>query len=42
MVNVKPGLYVQTGNKKVYWARLNNYTHIEGTTMLQIEKTRQR
>ena len=28
--NVKPGLYVQTGNKRVYWARLNNYTHIEG------------
>ena len=25
-----PGLYVQTGNKRVYWARLNNYTHIEG------------
>ena len=28
--NVRPGLYVQTGNKRVYWARLNNYTHIEG------------
>ena len=27
---VKPGLYVQTGNKRVYWARRNNYTHIEG------------
>ena len=28
--NVKPGLYVQTGNKRVYWARQNGYTHIEG------------
>ena len=27
---VKPGLYVQTGNKRVYWARRKNYTHIEG------------
>ena len=27
---VKPGLYVQTGHKRVYWARRKNYTHIEG------------
>jgi len=27
---VKPGLYVQTGNKRVYWAREKGYTHIEG------------
>lgn len=28
--DVKPGLYVQTGNKRVYWARQKGYTHIEG------------
>ena len=28
--DVKPGLYVQTGNKRVYWARKKGYTHIEG------------
>ena len=27
---VRPGLYVQTGNKRVYWARQEGYTHIEG------------
>ncbi|MAH72772.1 MAG: hypothetical protein CMK29_05665 [Porticoccaceae bacterium] len=27
---VKPGLYVHSGNKRVYWARQNGYTHIEG------------
>ena len=27
---VKPGLYVQTGNKRVLWAKENGYTHIEG------------
>jgi len=27
---VRPGLYVQTGNKRVYWAREKGYTHIEG------------
>ena len=28
--DVRPGLYVQTGNKRVYWARQEGYTHIEG------------
>lgn len=28
--NVIPGLYVQTGNKRVYWAKQKGYTHIEG------------
>ena len=27
---VRPGLYVQTGHKRVYWARQEGYTHIEG------------
>jgi hypothetical protein len=27
---VKPGLYVQTGNKRVLWARENGYDQIEG------------
>ena len=27
---VRPGLYVQTGNKRVYWAKEQGYTHIEG------------
>ena len=27
---VKPGLYVQTGNKRVLWARENGYNQIEG------------
>lgn len=27
---VKPGLYVQTGNKRVLWAKENNYDQIEG------------
>jgi hypothetical protein len=27
---VRPGLYVQTGHKRVYWAREKGYTHIEG------------
>jgi len=28
--DVRPGLYVQTGHKRVYWAREKGYTHIEG------------
>jgi len=28
--NVKPGLYVHTGNKRVLWARENGYEQIEG------------
>lgn len=27
---VKPGLYVQTGNKRVLWAKENGYNQIEG------------
>ena len=27
---VRPGLYVQTGNKRVFWAKEQGYTHIEG------------
>ena len=26
--DVRPGLYVQTGHKRVYWAREKGYTHI--------------
>ena len=28
--DVRPGLYVQTGHKRVYWARERGFTHIEG------------
>ena len=34
---VRPGLYVQTGNKRVYWAREKGYTHIEGYYVTDIE-----
>ena len=35
--DVKPGLYVQTGNKRVYWAREQGYTHIEGYLIVNKE-----
>ncbi len=28
--NCIPGLSVHTGNKRVYWAKRNGFTHIEG------------
>ena len=34
---VKPGLYVQTGNKRVLWARENGYEQIEGYMVTTIE-----
>ena len=35
---VKPGLYVQTGNKRVFWAKEQGYTHIEGYLILEQQK----
>ena len=37
MVKLKTGLYVQTGNKKVLWARENGYEQIEGYMVTTIE-----
>ena len=34
---VRPGLYVQTGNKRVYWAKEQGYTHIEGYLVIDKE-----
>jgi len=34
---VKPGLYVQSGNKRVLWARQNGYDQIEGYLVSTIE-----
>ena len=35
---VRPGLYVQAGNKRVYWAKQKGYTHIEGYLITDKEK----
>ena len=39
--DVRLGLYVQTGNKRVYWAE-KKVIHILKDIMLQIYKTKQR
>ena len=36
--NCIPGLAVHTGNKRVYWAKQNGYTHIEGYYVTNIEE----
>ena len=38
MVKLDQSLYVQTGNKRVYWAREKGYTHIEGYYVTDIEE----
>lgn len=37
---LNPGLYVHTGNKRVYWAKENGYDQIEGYMMYTIEHKR--
>lgn len=37
MAKLEPGLYVQTGNKRVFWAREKGYTHIEGYLIVNRE-----